>query len=306
MREEVLDLLAVRSGGRYIDATLGAGGHAEGILERSAPDGLLLGIDRDREALAEAGRRLAPFGSRVLAVHGNFADIGRIAREAGWEAVDGILVDLGFSSMQIDDPSRGFAFRMEGALDMRMDRNQPVSAMEVVNGYPEAELVRIFREYGEERHARRVAGAIAAERRRGPIDTTARLAEVVVRTVGRPPGSRIHPATRVFQALRMEVNDELQNIARGLPQAVSLLCAGGKLAILSYHSVEDRLVKETLRRLTGKCLCRPDAPVCVCGARREVVKVTKRPVEPGPAEIGRNRRSRSAKLRVVERIGAAS
>jgi 16S rRNA (cytosine1402-N4)-methyltransferase len=306
MLGEVLEHLAVRPGGRYIDATLGAGGHAAGILERSAPDGRLLGIDRDETALAEAGRRLAPFASRVQALRGNFADIGRLSREAGWGDVDGILIDLGFSSMQIDDPARGFAFRTEGRLDMRMDRRQALSAMEVVNKYPESELARIFHEYGEERRSRRLAGVIAEERRKEPIGTTARLAEVVLRAVGRPPGSRIHPATRVFQAIRMEVNDELGNIARSLPDAVSLLRPGGRLAVLSYHSVEDRAVKEVFRRLEGKCLCRPDAPICVCGAKREVHRVTRRPLEPGPAEVDGNRRARSAKLRVVERMGVSS
>ncbi len=303
--KESLEGLRLRPGGRWIDATLGGGGHAAGILERSSPDGLLLGIDQDEQALAMARERLAEFGGRLVTARGNFRDLAVIAREEGWWDVDGILLDLGFSSLQIDEPERGFSFRNEARLDMRMDRREPLTAFDVVNGYPRDELARIFRELGDERRARRIAASIVEERRRRPIETTGELAGLVAKVSGKT-GGRINPATRVFQALRIFVNKELDNLATVLPAAVDLLKPGGRLAVISYHSLEERVVKERLRFLSGTCACPPRQPVCTCDAVSKVAVVTRRPIVPQPGELARNRRARSAKLRVAERLGGAA
>ncbi len=297
---ECLEALRVRPGGRYIDATLGGGGHAGAILERSSPGGRLLGIDRDGSALAAARERLAAYGDRLTTAAGDFAGIGRLAGALGWEKVDGIIFDLGISSMQVDEADRGFSFRGDARLDMRMDRSQALSAFEIVNEYPPEELSRIFREYGEERKAKKVAATIVEERKKRSIETTAQLAAVVARAAG-GTGGRIHPATRVFQALRISVNGELKSLEAALPLAAGLLADGGRLAVIAYHSLEDRIVKESFRFLAGRCACPPGQPVCTCGAAPLLNIVTRRPMRPAPDEIRRNRRSRSARLRVAEK-----
>lgn len=302
--EESLDGLKVRPDGRYIDATLGAGGHAEAILKRlsEGAGGMLLGIDQDRRALAAAAERLKPYGGAFITARGNFRDIGAIARERGLDRADGILFDLGISSMQIDVPQRGFSFRGDAALDMRMDEDRPLTAREVVNEYPERELAGIFRELGEERKANRVARAIVEERKKKAIETTGELARIVSAVHGRT-GGRIHPATRVFQALRIHVNRELECLSMALPSAVDLLRPGGRLAVISYHSLEDRIVKDTIRFLSGRCACPARQPVCTCGTEKKLRMISRRPIRPTPAEISRNRRSRSARLRIAEKTG---
>lgn len=293
---EVVELLAPERGGFFVDATVGAGGHARALLE-AGPGIELLGLDRDPEALALARSRLAPFGERVRLVPGNFADL-ETALE-GLPAPDAILADLGVSSMQLEEASRGFSFRRDGPLDMRMSRSGR-SAADVVATASAEELSRIFFEYGEEWMGVKIARAILEERSRGPITSTRQLARLVAQTKG--DREKIDPATRVFQALRIEVNEELQSLSRFLAAAVEKLNAGGKLAVISYHSLEDRLVKEAFRRESGVCLCPPKLPVCVCGARRALAVLTRRPIRPSEAEVRRNPRSRSARLRAAEKV----
>ena len=293
---EVVELLAPERGGFFVDATVGAGGHAAALLERGG-EVRLLGLDRDPEALALARRRLARFAARVELYEGNFADFDSALE--GFPAPDGILADLGVSSMQLGDPGRGFSFRRDGPLDMRMGPSGR-SAAEIVAAASAEELTRIFREYGEERMAAKIARVIVEQRASGPITSTRQLARVVARAKG--PRERIDPATRVFQALRIEVNQELVALSRFLAAAVNRLNARGRLAVLSYHSLEDRIVKEAFRRDSGVCLCPPRIPFCVCGARRVLTVLTRRPVVPAEAELRSNPRSRSARLRAAEKI----
>ncbi|HEC23123.1 MAG TPA: 16S rRNA (cytosine(1402)-N(4))-methyltransferase RsmH [Chloroflexi bacterium] len=295
----VLEGLRPRSGMSFIDATLGAGGHAVALLEASAPDGRLLGFDRDAAALEVARRRLARFGDRVRVVHASYAQIGRLAPAHGFEAVDGILFDLGLSSLQLDDPARGFSFRFDAPLDMRFDPRHGITAAELVNELPEERLAALLREYGEERHARRIARAIVAAR---PVRTTGRLAEVVARAVPRARHERIHPATRTFQALRIAVNEELEALERALPQAVELLRPGGRLAVISFHSLEDRIVKRFMRREAQDCLCPPEQLVCTCEHVARLRVITRKPIMATEEEIAANPRARSARLRLAERV----
>jgi len=308
LRDEVLMLLraAELPEGRFIDGTLGAGGHAAAILA-AAPGARLLGLDRDPHALALAGERLAPFGARATLVHASYEQMAAVAREwladdlAGTRGVDGILLDLGVSSMQIDDPVRGFAFMADGPLDMRFDPTAPIpTAADLVNTLPTDALADILFQYGEERHSRAIARAIVAAR---PLATTRQLAEIVARAQ-RGPHQKIHPATRTFQALRIAVNDELGAVERVLPAAIDLLAPGGRLAVISFHSLEDRLVKQAFKIEASDCLCPPSQPVCTCGHTARVRVITRKPVMASTAEIARNVRSRSARLRVVERLGA--
>ncbi len=281
-----------------MDATVGAGGHARALLE-AGPEIELLGLDRDPDALALARPRLIAFGERVRLVPENFADL-ETALE-GLPAPDGILADLGLSSMQLETADRGFSFRRDGPLDMRMSRSGR-SAADVVATSSADELSRIFFEYGEEWMAVKIARAILEERSRQPITSTRQLARIVAQTKG--DREKIDPATKVFQALRIEVNEELQSLSRFLAAAVEKLNAGGRLAVISYHSLEDRMVKDTFRRESGVCLCPPKLPVCVCGTRRALNVLTRRPVRPSEAEVRRNPRSRSARLRVAEKVSA--
>jgi 16S rRNA (cytosine1402-N4)-methyltransferase len=278
-----------------VDATVGAGGHARALLE-AGREIRLIGLDRDPEALALARQRLAGFGDRVRLVESNFGELESVLE--GCPAPDGILADLGVSSMQLEEPSRGFSFRREGPLDMRMSRSGR-SAADVLATASVEELSQIFFNYGEERMANKIARAILEERARMPITSTRQLARIVARTKG--DREKIDPATRVFQALRIEVNEELQALSRFLASAVEKLNAGGRLAVISYHSLEDRMVKETFRRESGVCLCPPRLPVCVCGARRALIVLTRRPVRPTEPEVRRNPRSRSARLRAAEK-----
>jgi 16S rRNA (cytosine1402-N4)-methyltransferase len=296
---EVLDGLALEPGARVIDGTLGAGGHAEAILAATAPTGQLLGIDRDSTALEIAQTRLAPYAERLHTWHGSYVDMAQAAAESGFEAVDAVLLDLGLSSLQLDDPRRGFAFRYDAPLDMRFDQRAPLTAADLVNELSEEELAGLIRDYGEERHARRIAGAIIAAR---PLRSTSALREAVARVVPPSRRARIHPATRTFQALRIAVNGELGALGRGLPQAVDLLKPGGRLAVISFHSLEDRIVKQFMRREAADCICPPEQPVCTCDHEARLRLVTRKPLAASAAEIARNPRSRSARLRIAEHL----
>ena len=293
---EVVDWLAPARGGFFVDATLGAGGHAAALLE-AAPEIRLLGIDRDPDALALAAERLRGFGDRVRLVSANFGDLGEAL--AGLPPPDGILADLGISSMQVDRAERGFSFRQDGPLDMRMGREGRTAADVVATATAE-ELTRIFREYGEEWMAAKIARGIVAERAVGPITSTRQLARIVANAKG--SREKIDPATRVFQALRIEVNEELLALSRFLAAAVERLNAHGRLAILSYHSLEDRMVKEAFRRDSGVCSCPKRLPTCVCGARRAIRVLTRKPIVAGESERFSNPRSRSARMRVAEKL----
>jgi 16S rRNA (cytosine1402-N4)-methyltransferase len=296
---EVIDTLGVRPGGRYLDGTLGLGGHAAAILAASAPDGALLGIDADPDALAIAARRLSGFGARAHLARGNFRDAATLAAAAGWESFDGVLLDLGVSSLQFGPQGRGFTFQWDQPLDMRMDPDLPGSAADIVNEYEEEELANLIFRYGEERRSRAIARAIVRAR---PVETTAQLARIVEQAVG-GAASRIHPATRTFQALRIVVNGEMEALETALRSAHDLLEApGGRLAVIAYHSLEDRSVKEFFRRESRDCVCPPGLPVCVCGHRASLRPITRGAVIPSPAEVAANPRSRSARLRVAERL----
>lgn len=296
--QETMTGLQVRPGGCYIDCTVGEGGHAEGILEASSPNGRLLGIDADPEALEVAKERLTRFGSRVTLVNDNFVKLSEIATRHRFLPADGVLFDLGLSSLQLERSERGFSFQREGPLDMRFNpARQRTKALDLVNGLSERELAEILSQFGEERFARRIARAIVRNR---PLATTKQLAAVAARAVGRR--GRIHPATKTFQALRIAVNDELQALETALPQAVDCLASGGRLAVISFHSLEDRMVKEYFRQEASHCICPSEAPVCTCQHEATLAIATKRVLRPSPEEIERSPRSRSAKLRIAYRL----
>jgi 16S rRNA (cytosine1402-N4)-methyltransferase len=283
----------------YVDCTVGAAGHAQGILQQSAPDGRLLALDVDPQALDTARRRLRSFGERVVLIHASFSELASVAGEASFETVDGVLFDLGWSSLQLADPSRGLSFQKDGPLDMRLDPRLNRTAADLVNRLPMDALADLLRKYGEERRARAIARAIVRAR---PVRTTRQLADIVAATIGRRREGRIHPATRTFQALRIAVNDELSALEAALPQAVSLLRPGeGRLAVIAFHSLEDRIVKNFIRREERDCVCPPEQIVCVCNHQATLRRLTKKPIVPGADEIRRNRRSRSAKLRLAVR-----
>ncbi|MBN1977960.1 MAG: 16S rRNA (cytosine(1402)-N(4))-methyltransferase RsmH [Anaerolineae bacterium] len=295
----VLDGLQVRPGGRYIDATVGGGGHAAGVLEASSPDGRLLGLDRDPAAVKAAGMHLASFGERVALVHSSFSRLAEVARARSFVPVDGILFDLGLSSLQLAGSERGFAFMADGPLDMRFDpQSGGPTAADLVNGLSTGELAVLLSRYGEERHARRIAEAIVAAR---PLYTTAELVDVIEQVTKKR--ERIHPATRTFQALRVAVNDELAVLESALPQAVEILSPGGRLAVISFHSLEDRIVKRFFRQESRDCICPPEAPACTCDHRAVLRVISRKPIRPTAAEIADNPRARSSRLRIAERIG---
>lgn len=295
--KEIIHALQPKAGGRYIDGTLGAGGHSAGLLEASAPTGEVLAFDLDPQAIEIARARLAPFGERVHIFQASYVEMAEGAARLGWDAVDGIVLDLGVSSMQLDTAERGFSFLQDAPLDMRFSPNAPLSAADLVNSLPESELADILFRYGEERQSRRIARAIAQNR---PITTTRQLADLILKTIGKK--ERIHPATRAFQALRIVVNSELDAVESVLPTAIGLLRPGGRLAVISFHSLEDRIVKETFRRETADCLCPPRQPVCTCGHKASIQPVARKPIEASEIEIQENSRARSAKLRVVEKL----
>jgi 16S rRNA (cytosine1402-N4)-methyltransferase len=296
--QEVVDGLDTEPGRRYIDATVGGGGHAYEVLASSSPDGLLLGLDRDPAALAVSRARLAGFGERFELVHSSFARLAEVAADRHFVPADGILFDLGLSSLQLADASRGFSFRIDGPLDMRFDRTSTDStAADLVNRLSAEELAEVLYRYGEERQSRRIARAIVEAR---PLHTTRELAEVVDQTVGRR-GERLHSATLTFQALRIAVNQELAALEKALPQAVDLLRPGGRLVVIAFHSLEDRIVKRFIRRESRDCICPPGLPVCACQHEATLNTLTRTPIRPSAEEVGMNPRSRSARLRIAER-----
>ena len=305
--EEVIEMLAPAPGSLHIDATLGGGGHTERILEAANPDGRLLGLDADPAAIARVDARLRPrYGDRLVLRQANFRDLGEVAPAAGFGAVDGALFDLGLSSFQLADRERGFGFRAGGPLDMRFDPSRGVPAAELLASLDAAELTALFRRYGEEPKAPRIARAIVEARRVAPIATAEELAALIERVV--PPNPRLrrrtHPATRVFQALRIAVNEELEALEAGLASALDLLRPGGRLVVLSYHSLEDRIVKRFFQAERRGCVCPPEVPVCVCGRNPRLRLVTSPSLTPTDAEIAANPRARSARLRAAERLAA--
>jgi 16S rRNA (cytosine1402-N4)-methyltransferase len=304
--DEVLTSLAVGPGSSVADCTVGGGGHAERLLETTSPDGRLLGIDADRAAIAEAERVLARFGDRVVLRHANFEAIYDTAIESGLAPLDSALFDLGLSSYQLADPARGFSFAADAPPDMRFDETSGVSALELIERSSERELAGILATFGEERRAGRIAKAIVAARSEGRIVTAADLADVVARAAPSRPGSadagRIHPATRTFQALRVAVNREVEVLTAGLAGALAALKPGGRMAVISYHSIEDRIVKRFIARESRDCIEEALPPVCTCGHRAQLRAVTKGVITPDPEEVRRNRRARSAKLRVAEKL----
>ncbi|MEG2213774.1 MAG: 16S rRNA (cytosine(1402)-N(4))-methyltransferase RsmH [Clostridiales bacterium] len=301
--DEVLNALQPLSDGIYIDGTLGGGGHSVALLAASAPAGFLLGIDRDDAALTAADARLAVYAGRYRLIRANYADMAFVAAKAGIESADGILLDIGVSSPQLDEESRGFSYHSQAPLDMRMDQRQELSAAILVNRADEAELTDIIYRYGEERWAKRIAQFIVAARREQPLETTLQLSQLIQKAI--PAGAREkdqHPARRTFQALRIAVNGELTALEQGIDAAISLLKPGGRLAIITFHSLEDRIVKEKFRYHASNCICPKELPICVCHHQAMIRQVNKKPLIAGMAELNANPRARSAKLRVAEKI----
>lgn len=299
----VLELLDIKPDGIYLDGTLGGGGHASGVCERLSKEGVFIGIDRDKDALEAAGKRLAPYGCSKFLVQSNYEDVKRVLQDLGILRVDGALLDLGVSSFQLDNPERGFSYMQDAPLDMRMNADDSLTAEEVVNEYSQQQLAKIIKEYGEEKWAARIAQFIAEARKERRIETTFELVDIIKRAV--PAAARRdgpHPAKRTFQAIRIEVNDELGQLTRAVNDFIDILAPGGRLAIISFHSLEDRIVKEAFQKRLNPCTCPPDFPVCVCGKKPDVRKVTRKPVEADSEELAANPRSRSAKLRVLEKM----
>ena len=300
--DEVMEALAVKPDGTYVDGTAGGGGHSSGICERLSEKGHLVAVDRDTEALEAARKRLEPYACRRTFVHANYSDIAAIAAAAGGR-VQGILLDLGVSSYQLDNPERGFSYMNDAPLDMRMDASDRLTAWEVVNGYSEAEISWIIKDYGEEWWARRIAEFIVSERKNSPIDSTDRLTGVIKAAIpAKARRSGPHPAKRTFQAIRIEVNDELGHLREAVEKLPDLLESGGRIAIITFHSLEDRIVKTEFERRLDPCTCPKEFPVCVCGKKADVKRVTRKPVVPTQEETEENPRARSAKLRVLEKL----
>ncbi len=303
MLDESLEALNVTAGGLFIDATFGLGGHSEGILE-AAPQNRVIGFDRDAEAIALAHQRLNRFGERFEAIHTDYRQIKKVLLEKGIGAVQGIIADLGVSSYQFDTPERGFSFRFteDSPLDMRMDRTEPDTAADFVNSLSEAELADLIFAYGEERAARRIAHRIVQARAKAPLTTTKQLADVVVAAIHQKGHWKIHPATKTFQALRIAVNHELEELPQFVADAIDLLEVGGRLVVITFHSLEDRLIKQALKFQSGHCVCPPQLPDCRCGTARRVELLTSKPAQPRESELLANPRARSAKLRVCQKL----
>lgn len=300
--DECIENLAIKPDGIYVDGTLGLGGHSYEIASRLTT-GRLIGIDRDETAIARAGERLAPFAGKITLVHGNFSDTASILDDLGIDAVDGMLFDLGVSSPQLDEAERGFSYMNDAPLDMRMDRSEGLTAYDVVNDYSADRLNRIFWDYGEERYARRISAAIIAAREKKPVETTFELVDIIK---GALPAAALrekqHPAKRCFQAIRIAVNDELGAISALMDTAPDKLKTGGRLCVISFHSLEDRIVKSGIAARENGCTCPREAPICTCGFIKTLKSVCRKPILPGADEVERNPRARSAKLRVAERV----
>jgi len=303
MLKEAVDSLNCKPGRVFLDGTVGGGGHAYEILTRTAPDGILVGIDFDDDAIHEARQKLKTFGDRKLLVKGNFANLKKILTDLQIEKVDGILLDLGVSSHQLETPGRGFSFSADAPLDMRMDQIGGSSACDLVNDLSEKELVKIVRDYGEEVRARRIVRAILAKRKVSPVRTTGELARIIADVSPcHSRRGRIHPATRTFQALRIAVNDELANLHKAINDGIDVLNKGGRFSVISFHSLEDRITKNLFRSWEKGCVCPPDFPICVCNRKSKLKVLTRKPVTPGEVELNSNPRARSAKLRTAMRI----
>jgi 16S rRNA (cytosine1402-N4)-methyltransferase len=303
MPDEVLNALRPHAGGIYVDGTVGGAGHSGLILNASSPDGVLIGFDRDAEAIAAAGKRLAPFGDRAKLFHRNFSSIAETLAGIGVEEIDGFILDLGVSSHQLDRDERGFSFMHDAPLDMRMDRSRGETAADLVNTLSEGELTRIITTYGEERWAKRIASFIVKARDERPIETTLELVDLVKGAIPKAKWEeRLHPATRTFQALRIAVNEELKSLEEGLVDLLKLLRKGGRGAVISFHSLEDRIVKESFRGAATGCTCPKELPICVCKRVPECKVITGKPVKATEEEVAGNPRARSAKLRVIEKI----
>ncbi|CAG1066377.1 Ribosomal RNA small subunit methyltransferase H [uncultured bacterium] len=302
MPGEAVRLLGCSSEGTYVDGTLGGGGHTAEIL-RANPANRVIGIDRDIDALNAAKEFLKPFGNRVSFVRDDFRNLKKVVEGLGALPVDGVILDVGVSSYQLDSPERGFSFRMDAPLDMRMDTRQEVSAASLVNTLSDAELERLFREFGEEEFSWRIAKALVAARSKRPVETTGDLVDIVLFAVPRKfHGKRIHPATKVFQALRIAVNDELESLRQGVSGGMEALRPGGRMVVISFHSLEDRIVKNAFREASTGCVCPPKFPVCVCGKKPRALLLTKKAVTAGQEELDENPRARSAKLRAIEMV----
>ena len=300
MAEEVLKILQVKPNGIYLDCTLGGGGHSLRIGKLLSQEGFLIGIDRDDDALNAAKKILSNLNCRVELVHGNFSELEEILESLGVEKIDGAVFDLGVSSYQIDTAERGFSYIQNSKLDMRMDRNQKFSAFDVVNNYGEEKLAKIFYDYGEERFSKKVARAIVEERKNFPIETTSKLVEIIEKNIPHTKNGG-HPAKRIFQAIRIEVNDELGILESSITSAVKKLKVGGKIAVITFHSLEDRLIKNTFKNLAQGCICPKNFPVCVCGHKPEI-KILGKALTASQEELNKNSRSKSAKLRAAEKI----
>ena len=301
--DECLEGLYIKSGGIYVDGTLGGGGHASAVCERLSGSGTLIGIDRDRDAIDAAGKRLENYPCRKIFVNRNYSDIKEILKDNGIDSIDGALLDLGVSSFQLDNAERGFSYMNDAPLDMRMNRDDSLTAKDVVNGYSRADLTRIISAYGEERWASRIASFIEEARKEKPIETTGELTEIIKAAI--PASARRtgpHPAKRTFQAIRIEVNEELTRLEKALEDFCDVLSPGGRLCVISFHSLEDRIVKDVMARRADPCTCPPDIPVCVCGKVADIKKITRKPVVPSGEEQEDNPRARSAKLRICEKI----
>jgi 16S rRNA (cytosine1402-N4)-methyltransferase len=303
MQKEVVQFLQCHPGGIYVDGTVGGGGHAYEILEKSSPDGLLIGIDIDDDALYESKSRLRIFEDRTILVKGNFAEIDHILRKLNILKVDGILLDLGVSSHQIETAERGFSFNLNATLDMRMDRNGDLNAYDLINSLPDKELEKIIKNYGEEIMAGRIARAITSRRKISPVRTTADLADIIIKALPPPlRRQRIHPATKTFQALRIYINQELLNLYQAINGGIDMLTTSGRFLIISFHSLEDRIVKNNFRSWEKGCICPSDFPICSCHRKPGLRVLTKKPIVPGVDEIAFNPRARSARLRVAEKV----
>ena len=302
LAKEILQYLHPREDGLIVDGTLGNGGHTELILKNTAPGLRVLGIDRDEQAIERAGKRLAPFRNRVTLIHGNFSDIKNILKKANVMNVDGLLLDLGVSSPQLDSPERGFSFMRNGPLDMRMDSTQKTTAADLLVKLSDEELVLVIKEYGEERFAKRIVRAIRKAQEQNPITTTLQLSNIVSGVTHTPRPAKIHPATRTFQALRIAVNNELEHIKSALSDSLKVLSASARIMVISFHSLEDRIVKNFFKDEEKGCICPPRLPVCACGHKTRLKIITRRPVTPASEEVKRNPRASSSKLRVAERV----
>ena len=297
---ETLDNLIKNPDGVYIDCTLGGGSHSEGILERLSDKGLLISIDQDINAIEYSKKRLEKYGAKWKVFKGNFETIDTIAYMAGVDKVDGILMDIGVSSKQLDDPERGFSYRYDVKLDMRINTEKKISVYDIVNNYSEEDLSRIIFEYGEERHAKKIARLIVDERKKEPIEMTSQLINIIKRAY--PERAAKHPAKKTFQAIRIEVNRELEVLDKAMEKAVNLLKVGGRLAIITFHSLEDRAVKNKFKDLSTACKCPKDIPICMCGGIKKFENITKKPIVPIDEELEKNNRAHSSKLRILERI----